>query len=202
MVASATRPRSAPLARISSIALRRPSRCCDDSSISTYQGCCAASGSRQSGAVLQHELDALPGHELEAGDAAAGALGGEVKKLERGLRRRHADEGGLDRARARQQPQHRRRDDAERAFGADEQVFQIVAGIVLLQLVEIVEHAAVGQHHFEAEHELARDAIGERAGAARIGRKIAADGAAAFGRRAIAEKAGRRRRRPRARAAG
>ena len=45
----------------------------------------------------------------------------------------------------------RGRDDAERAFGADEQVLQIVAGVVLLQLVQIVQHAPVGEHHFEPE---------------------------------------------------
>ena len=49
-------------------------------------------------------------------------------------RRLQADEGGLHRARLRKQLQHRRGDDAERALGADEQVAQIVAGIVLLQL--------------------------------------------------------------------
>ena len=107
---------------------------------------------------------------------------GEAEQLERGLRRRHADERGLDRARARHQPQHRRGDDAERALGADEQVPQVVAGIVLLELVEVVQHAAVGEHHFEAEHMRARDAVGERRGAAGIGREIAADGAAAFRR--------------------
>ena len=97
------------------------------------------------------------------------------------MRRRHADEGGLDRARAREQLEHRRRDDAERAFGADEQVAQVVAGIVLLELAQIAHDPPVGQHHFEPEHQLARDAIGERAGAAGIGREIAADGAAALG---------------------
>ncbi len=51
-----------------------------------------------------------------------GALGRETEQLERRLRRGHADERGLHRARPRQQPQHRRGDDAERAFRADEQV--------------------------------------------------------------------------------
>ena len=137
------------------------------------------------GGVLEHHLDAHARHQLEAGHAAGGALGRDAEELERRFRRRHADEGGLDRARARHQPQHRRGDDAERAFGADEQVLQIVAGVVLLQLVEIVEHAAVGQHHFEAERMRARDAVGERRGAAGIGRKIAADGAGAFRRQQL-----------------
>ena len=41
-------------------------------------------------------------------------------------------------------------------------------------------HAPVGEHDFEPEHEIARHAIGQRAGAAGIGREIAADGAASF----------------------
>ena len=137
------------------------------------------------GAVLQHQLDAAPGHYLEAGDAARGALGGDAEELERRFRRFDAGKGGLHRARPRHQPQHRRGDDAERAFGADEQVLQIVAGIVLLQLVEIVQHAAVGEHDLNAEHMRARDAVGERGGAARIGRQVAADGAGAFRRQQL-----------------
>ena len=38
IAASATMPRSTPSARIASMVSRRPSRCCEDSSISTYQG--------------------------------------------------------------------------------------------------------------------------------------------------------------------
>ena len=113
--------------------------------------------------------------------AAAGALLDQVKQRERRLRRGHADERGLDRTGARKQLQHRGGDDAERAFGADENVPQIVAGVVLLQLVEPVQHASVGKHDFKAEHKVARDAVSERAGAAGIGREVAADGATALG---------------------
>ena len=72
--------------------------------------------------------------QLEAVTVAAGARLREAEELDARPGRGHADEGGLDRARARKQLQHRRGDDAERAFGADEQVLQVVAGIVLLQL--------------------------------------------------------------------
>src|SRR5262245_38866992 len=57
---------------------------------------------------------------------------------------------------------------------------QVVACVVLLQLAQIVEDAAIGEHDLEPEHQFARDSISERAGAASIGREIAADGAAAF----------------------
>ena len=51
--------------------------------------------------------------------------------------------------RLREELQHGRGDDAERAFGADEQVLEVVAGVVLLQLAEIVEHLAGRQHDLE-----------------------------------------------------
>ncbi len=185
MVASSTRPFSWPACRMSSITSRRPLCACDDNSISTNQGSLPASGMRLDGVELDHGFDARAQHQLERGDAAGGAVGGEVEQVDRGLRRRHAGKGGLDRARPRHQAQHRRGNDAERAFRADEQVLEVVAGIVLLQLVEIVQHAAVGQHDFEAERMRARDAVGDRRGAAGIGRKIAADGAAAFRRQKL-----------------
>ena len=144
-----------------------------------------ASGSRVPAGMLEHDVDALARHDLEAGHAAGGELGGKPKQIDRGLHRRDRRPRGLDRLRPRHQPQHRRGDDAERAFRADEQVAQVVAGVVLLQLVEVVQDAAVGQHHLEAERMRARDAVGERRGAAGVGRKIAADGAASLRRQQL-----------------
>ena len=84
-------------------------------------------------------------------------------------------------ARRRKQLQHRGGDDAERAFGADEQLLQVVAGVVLAQAAQAVPDAAVGQHHLDAEHQLARVAVAQHRGAAGVGREIAADRAAALG---------------------
>ena len=123
---------------------------------------------------------AISDKQLETGQRARGLVLRDRQQLQRRCRRLEADEGGLDRARLRKQFQRRRRDDAERALGADEEIAQIVAGIVLLQLRQPVQDAAVGQHHFEPERHLARHAIGERGGAAGIGGEIAADGAASF----------------------
>ncbi|MGY4599170.1 hypothetical protein ACVWXL_006916 [Bradyrhizobium sp. GM22.5] len=58
-------------------------------------------------------------------------------------------------------------------------MLQIVAGIVLHQLVEASDDGAVGQHDFEPEHQFARHAIADHAIAAGIGREVAADGAGA-----------------------
>ena len=78
---------------------------------------------------------------------------------------------------------HRRRDDAERAFGPDEKVAQVVAGIVLVQFGHEVEHAAIGQHHLEPQTERAGGAVAQDVRAARVGGKHAAD----HGRTARAE---------------
>ena len=53
------------------------------------------------GAVLEHQLDAAPGHDLERGDAARGALGGDAEQLQRRFGRFDAGKRGLDRARPR-----------------------------------------------------------------------------------------------------
>ena len=130
--------------------------------------------------VLQGKVDDAARHQFEAGDRAADARLRQVQQFHGGGGRGQADEGGLDRARPRKQFQHGGGDDAERSFGADENMAQVVAGIVLLQLAQEVHDAAIGQHHLDADNEFAGDAIGERAGAAGIGREIAADGAGAF----------------------
>src|SRR5215510_2700683 len=93
----------------------------------------------------------------------------------------HSDEGSLHRAWPRKQFQDRSRDDPERAFCSDEQMTQIVASIVFFELAQIVEDAAVREHHLEPEHQVAGDPIGERARTAGIGGEVAADGAAPFG---------------------
>lgn len=43
-------------------------------------------------------------------------------------------------------------DDADGAFAADEEVFQVVAGVVFAEFGEVVDDGAVGEDGFEAEH--------------------------------------------------
>ena len=100
---------------------------------------------------------------------------GDLEQRQRGGRVLQPDDGDALAARLRHQLQHRRGDDAERPLGADEQVAEVVAGIVLAQLPEAVPHLAGGEHHLDAENQFARVAIGEHAGAAGIGRQVAAD---------------------------
>ena len=113
----------------------------------------------------------------------------------------HAGERGHLRRRRREQLQHRRGDDAERALGADEQLLEIVAGVVLAQSAQAVPDAAVGEHDFEPQRQFARVAEAQHGGAAGVGRQVAADRAASLGAERQREVAGRPPRPPPARRA-
>ena len=82
------------------------------------------------------------------------------------------------------QPQRGRRDDAQRAFAADEQVAQVVTGVVLAQALQAFPDLPVGQYHFQPQAQLARIAVAHHLRAARVGRQVAADGATALGTQA------------------
>ena len=114
-----------------------------------------ASGSRVPGTMAEHDVDADPRDQLEGGEARRGLR----LARRRGARSAAAgscepDEGDARAARLRKQPQHRRGDDAERSLGADEEVAEIVAGIVLAELAEPVPDLAGGEHDLDAEHQV------------------------------------------------
>ena len=69
-------------------------------------------------------------------------------------------------------------DDAERAFAADKELADVVAGGVFVQRGEVGEQAAVGQHHFQPEHQIARGAVAHHVQPAGIAGDVAADLAA------------------------
>src|SRR6266705_2221756 len=85
--------------------------------------------------------------------------------------------------------QDRRRDHAERSFGTDEELLQVIAGVVLAQAAQALPHLPGGQHDLESQREFAGIAVAQYRGAARVGGKIAADFATAFGRKAQGEEA-------------
>src|SRR6202011_5219976 len=76
--------------------------------------------------------------------------------------------------------QGRGSNDPERALAADEELLQIVAGIVLAQAAQPVPDPPVREHDLEAQSQLARIAVAQYRDAAGIGRQIAADLAAAL----------------------
>jgi len=88
--------------------------------------------------------------------------------------------------------EHRSGNDAERAFGADEQVLEVVAGIVLAQAAQAIPDFAAGQHDLQAERQFAHVAVAQHLHAAGVGGEVAANLAAAFRRQGEREEASRR----------
>jgi hypothetical protein len=91
------------------------------------------------------------------------------------------EESGFDFARRGKELHRRGSDDAEGALAADEELLQIVAGIVLAQAAKAVPNPSVGQHHLEAQCQLAGIAVAHGRDAAGAGRQIVADLTASLG---------------------
>ena len=169
----------------------RPFSCCALTSISAYHGCALGERIARARIVGEHEFHADARHQLEAGDLLAEALARHFQQRQRVLRIGEADEGGRARARPGEQLQRRGGDDPQRALGADEQVLEIVAGVVLAQLGKEIGDAPVGEHDLDAERQVARVAIGDDRDAAGVGGEIAADRGGCLPKRAPGETAGR-----------
>ncbi len=90
-------------------------------------------------------------------------------------------------ARLREQAQGRGGDDAERALAADEQVAQVVAGVVLAKAVQAAPELALRGHDLQPQAQLARVAEAQHLRAAGVGREIAADRARSLGGQAERE---------------
>ena len=123
-------------------------------------------------------LDATDGRAVQKLQRAGDDLrGDDVGHRLRGLV--HLREGGHHGALGRRlgdQLEQNLGDHAQRAFRADEQVLERIAGDVLDALVAGPEHFAVRQHHLQAHDVVAGDAVFEAAQAAGVFRHVAADG--------------------------
>ena len=97
------------------------------------------------------------------------------------MRRSNRQPRGCRGLRQRKELHHRRCNDPERSFSADEKLFQVVAGVVLAQAAQAIPHLATGQHHLQTERQFAHVAVAQNLHAARVGRKVAANLATAFG---------------------
>ena len=132
--------------------------------------------------VSEHQFQRGTADDLEGRNVVAGGSAQPPQQADRRGRIGHGHPGRGMCARTREELQGRRRNQSQRAFGADEEMLQIVAGVVLAQGAQAVPDAAVGQHHFEAEAKLTRIAVAQHLHPAGIGREVAADGGAAFRR--------------------
>ena len=86
------------------------------------------------------------------------------------------NKGGLLAQRFRPQTKHRLRDYAKGPLAADEQLLEVVAGVVLKNFMQRREYCAIGQHRFQPEHHIAHHAVTDHPVAAGVGRQIAANG--------------------------
>ena len=134
----------------------------------------------QRGRVRQDRVDAAARQDFVGAQPVAAGAAQVAEQIDRARRVFDFDPRRRRRGGLWMQLEHRGSDDAERAFGADEQVLQVVAGVVLAQAPESVPDAAVGQDRFETQHEIARIAVAQHVDAARVGREIAADQTTAF----------------------
>ena len=139
--------------------------------------------------VLGDILDVAAMDQFARGHLVAGGGPHLVQQCERGLHVRHGTDGGALVDEARIDFQGRGRDDTQRAFCADEEMLQVVAGVVLLQPLQPVIDLAIGQHHFQPQHLLPRIAELQHVHAARIGGNVAADHAGALRAQAEREEA-------------
>ena len=127
------------------------------------------------------ELDSEPRHQLEGRDGIAERFAHPREQGEGGCgrgQRRKCGGGGRG---PREQSQGRGRHDAQSPLGADEQLLEVVARVVLAKAGELVEHATVRQHHLESQDQRAHHAVAEHGRSAGIGGDDAAQRRAAFG---------------------
>ncbi len=125
--------------------------------------------------VAHHEVHAEPRDQLEGLHRPPAFVLGQLEQGHRVGRGADGGEGDSARGQEREQLQAGGGDHAKRPLGPDEQLLEVIAGVVLPQPLEAVEHLAVGQHRFHAQDEVAHGPVAQHRRAARVGRDQAAD---------------------------
>ncbi len=97
----------------------------------------------RAGHVADDELQGDARHKLEGRHRIPLRFAQHAEQPQRGGRGVERDERRRYGGGARKQPERRGCHDAERALGADEELLQVVAGVVLAQRGQLVEHPAV-----------------------------------------------------------
>ncbi|MNZ91458.1 hypothetical protein D3C78_1104450 [compost metagenome] len=139
--------------------------------------------------VRHHDVQLVAVDHFKGRQARTTAALEHAQYVQRRLRavRRHPGHG-VARGQG-MQLEHGGGDDAQRAFGANEQLLEVVARVVLAQTAQRGVDAAVGQHGLDAQREVAHIAVAQHGRAAGVGREIAADLARTFGAYAQREQA-------------
>ncbi|KAG1200099.1 hypothetical protein G6F35_012438 [Rhizopus arrhizus] len=139
--------------------------------------------------MRQHQVQAIARKVFERLQPRAALFKQDLEQLQRLRGRLHGGEHHRTHIGAREQAQRHRRDHAQRAFGADQQLLQVVAGVVFAQRAQAVEDLARGQHGLQAQHQFARHAVAHHVHAAGVGGDVAADLAGVFRRQAQRQQA-------------
>src|ERR1700746_999046 len=121
------------------------------------------------------EVEGSPRDQLESRELVASCRAGARKQVHYMLDPGKAEKRGLHFSGLWEKLYGGRSDDAQCSFAADEELVQILAGIVLAQAPEPVPNSAVGQNHLEPQCQLAGIAVAQYRDATGIGRQIAAD---------------------------
>ena len=137
--------------------------------------------------VFVHQAQRKLAHHLKARQARAQAFLRQHQQGHGVFQRGHGGPGGELRGRLRVQLHGGGGDDAKCPFAANEQIAQVVTGVVLAQAREAVPDFALRGDHFHTQAQFARVAVAHDLRAAGIGGQVAADGAAAFGTQAQRE---------------
>ena len=125
-------------------------------------------------------VELLPHHLKSRQRAAQGAVhmsqkAGEMVKVVQ------PDKGHVAGYRLLPQSQHQPRDDSQGSLGTHEQLFQVIARVVLDQVIQRGHHRAIRQHRLHAQHHIAHHAVADYPVAAGVGGGVAAQGRRAAG---------------------
>src|SRR5690606_31358919 len=114
-------------------------------------------------------------HQLEGGDELAGGLAHAVKERDGLGHGGRSHEHGFNAAEAGLYLEGGGGDDPERAFRADEELLEVVAGVVLVQAPQVTQDLPVRKDYFQPHDERARHTVADDFYAAGIGRDGAAN---------------------------
>ena len=130
---------------------------------------------RRPGLGACDQLVELAPHDLEGAHRAADLLFQPAQQRDDLGEAGKREQGAVVAPRTSLEPQHDAGDDSESAFGAHEQVLQVVAGVVLDHLVQAGEHGAVGQHRLQTKDRVPGHPVADRPVAAGVRRHVAAN---------------------------
>ncbi len=119
--------------------------------------------------------------ELKRGDGVASDVTGEGEEVKRGLGRGDGEKRGASLCGARGEGQRGGGDDGKCAFGADDEVTQVVTCVVLAQAGEAVPDLSVGGDGLDPQTLGAGVAVAQDVDATGVGGQHAADRGGAFG---------------------